>query len=259
MPTQVQTALGAILRAADERKSLPCGVFGSFGWSGEAVDMLEGRLKDAGFRFAFPAIRCKFKPTEASLQQCEESGTDLAQAIKREQRKRERVAAESLSVAEAAPEQALAVGRVVGSLCVLTARDGDAQSAMLASWVSQASFNPPGLTVAVKKDRAIEALLPIGSAFVLNVLADGKEKAVMKHMLKPFAPGEDRFGGLDVQISETTGAVIIPESASYLECSVTQRMEAGDHWILYATVNGGKVLDESAQSAVHFRKVGTNY
>lgn len=42
-----------------------------------------------------------------------------------------------------------AVGRVVGSLCVLSARVGDAESAMLASWVSQASFVPPGLTIAV--------------------------------------------------------------------------------------------------------------
>ena len=36
MPTQVQVVLGAILREA-EAKQLPCGVFGSFGWSGEAV------------------------------------------------------------------------------------------------------------------------------------------------------------------------------------------------------------------------------
>ena len=40
---QVQTALGAILREPSAR-DLPCGVFGSFGWSGEAVDELEGRL-----------------------------------------------------------------------------------------------------------------------------------------------------------------------------------------------------------------------
>ncbi len=42
-----------------------------------------------------------------------------------------------------------AVGRVVGALCVLSAKDGDAESAMLASWVSQASFVPPGITIAV--------------------------------------------------------------------------------------------------------------
>ena len=29
-------------------KHMPCGVFGSFGWSGEAVDELQFRLKDSG-------------------------------------------------------------------------------------------------------------------------------------------------------------------------------------------------------------------
>lgn len=32
-------------------------------WSGEAVDEMEGRLRDAGFKAAFPAIRVKFRPT----------------------------------------------------------------------------------------------------------------------------------------------------------------------------------------------------
>ena len=44
MNFQVQTALGAILRDP-KAKEMPCGVFGSFGWSGEAVDELEKRLK----------------------------------------------------------------------------------------------------------------------------------------------------------------------------------------------------------------------
>ena len=68
------------------------------------------------------------------------------------------------------------MGRVLGSLCVLTSRDDDAESGMLASWVSQASFDPPGLTVAVKKDRAVENLLPVGNRFNLNVLKDGGDK-----------------------------------------------------------------------------------
>lgn len=51
------------------------------------------------------------------------------------------------------------MGRVVGSLSIVTAKDDEAESAMLASWLSQASFEPPGLTVAVKKDRAAESLM----------------------------------------------------------------------------------------------------
>ena len=47
----------------------------------------------------------------------------------------------NIAVAETASGKALAVARVLGSLCVLTARDGEgegaAEGAMLASWVSQ--------------------------------------------------------------------------------------------------------------------------
>jgi flavorubredoxin/flavin reductase (DIM6/NTAB) family NADH-FMN oxidoreductase RutF len=275
MPTQVQSALGAILRMSDAR-ALPCGVFGSYGWSGEAVDEIEKRLKDGGFKFGFPTIRCKFSPTEAMLQLCEESGTDLAQAIKRNMRKREKTVATNLSVSESesVPGGVLALGRVVGTLCVLTAKLGERNknmddkddeapivSGMLASWVSQASFAPPGLTVAVKKDRAVESMLPVGSRFVLNVLPDSNEgKQITKSMLKPFSPGEDRFQGLDVIQSEATGGCfILQHAASYLECTVAQRMEAGDHWIVYAIVNGGEVLNDGVDSAVHHRVSGARY
>lgn len=55
-----QDAMGIILEDSDAR-SKPCGVFGSFGWSGEAIDEIEQLLKDGGFSFAFPTIRCNFK------------------------------------------------------------------------------------------------------------------------------------------------------------------------------------------------------
>jgi len=47
MPTQVQTALGLLSSAA---KSKLAGVFGSYGWS-EAVDEIESKLQNAGYRF----------------------------------------------------------------------------------------------------------------------------------------------------------------------------------------------------------------
>lgn len=58
----LQLALGSILRQGNARE-LPCGVFGSFGWSGEAVDEMEGKLKDGGYSFAYDPIKVKFKPT----------------------------------------------------------------------------------------------------------------------------------------------------------------------------------------------------
>ncbi|CAD7701125.1 unnamed protein product [Ostreobium quekettii] len=257
MPTQVQSALGTVLRESRARQ-LPCGVFGSFGWSGEAVDEIEQKLMDAGFSFAFDSIRVKFKPTMKDLQICEESGTDLAQALQKKLKGKARSAAVSFK-SRGASGAAQALARVVGSLCVLTAKEQNAQSAMLASWISQGSFDPPGITVAAKKDRALENFLTNGNRFVVNILAEGKEKGPMKQMLKPFKPGQDRFEGMETKESEKTGCVILPDAAAYLECTVAQRMEAGDHWIVYATVDGGKVQDDKALSAVHHRKTATNY
>jgi flavorubredoxin/flavin reductase (DIM6/NTAB) family NADH-FMN oxidoreductase RutF len=247
-PTPIQTALGIVLSTASNNKL--SGVFGSFGWSGEGIDLIEGKLKDAGYRFGFETIRVKFKPDDKTLQECEQAGTDFAQALKKARKVR--------SPIQPASNVEQAVGRIIGSLCVLTAKQDDISSAMLASWVSQASFNPPGLTIAVAKDRAVESLMFSGNKFVLNVLKEGNHLGMMKHFLKPFSPGQDRFEGIQIQESNN-GSPVLKDSLAYLECSVEQRMEVGDHWLVYAAVEDGKVLNQDGVTAVHHRKSGSHY
>ncbi len=53
----------------------------------------------------------------------------------------------------------------------------------------------------------------------------------MKHFLKPFTPGEDRFANIETTKAEN-GGPILAEALAYLECRVEQRMECGDHWLL---------------------------
>jgi hypothetical protein len=124
--------------------------------------------------------------------------------------------------------------------------------------VSQASFSPPGFTVAVARDRSVESLLHVGDRFALNVLADGRETGPMRQFLQPFPPGADRFAGLD--LSDTPGGQpILPEALAWLEAQVVSRMECGDHWLLYAQANQGGLLDPSGTTAVHQRRSGANY
>ncbi|MEY3545407.1 MAG: hypothetical protein RLZZ247_1564 [Cyanobacteriota bacterium] len=260
-PTPIVSALGTLLAEGDRAK--PVGVFGSFGWSGEALDLLESKLRDGGFRFAFEPIKVKFSPDAATLKTIEETGTALGRQLQSEQRKAQRRSGSGGGLSESRSNPAvLALGRVVGSLCVLTTVKGSGEhqlsGAMVASWVSQASFTPPGLTVAVAKDRAVEALLHVGDAFALNVLASGRETAPMKQFLQPFAPGADRFAGLELEHSPG-GLPVLPEALAWLECTVKQRMECGDHWLLYAEVQAGAVLDAAATTAVHQRRSGANY
>ena len=247
-PTQIQTALGLVLSTASKTKL--AGVFGSYGWSGEAIDLLESKFRDGGYTFGFDPIRVKFKPDDKTLQYCEEAGTDFAQALKKAKRAK--------APRTPASDVEKAIGRLVGSLGVVTAKHGDVTSAMLASWVAQATFSPPGFTVAVAKDRAIETLMYPDSEFVLNLLAEGKHLGPMKHFLKPFGPGEDRFEGIDVEATEA-GGLYLKDAIAYLDCTVQSRMDCGDHWVVYARVDSGEVLDDKAKTAVHFRKTGSHY
>jgi len=181
---------------------------------------------------------------------CEEAGVDFAQTLKKAKK------VKTPTQPSTTVEQA--VGRIIGSLCVVSAKQGDISSAMLASWVSQASFSPPGLTIAVAKDRALESLMHSGNSFVLNVLKEGNHLGLMKHFLKPFSPGEDRFAGVGTEEAEN-GSPALTDALAYIECSVKSRMECGDHWLVYATVDNGKVFNNEGLSAVHYRKTGTHY
>ena len=260
-PTPIVSALGTLLAEGDRSK--PVGVFGSFGWSGEALDLLESKLRDGGFRFAFEPIKVKFSPDAATLKTCEETGTALGRSLLAEQRRQQRRIGGGGGLSESRSNPAVqALGRVVGSLCVLTTVKGDGDSrlsgAMVARWVSQASFSPPGLTVAVAKDRAVEALLHVGDAFALNVLAAGRETGPMKQFLQPFAPGADRFAGLALDESPA-GQPVLPEALAWLECRVKQRMECGDHWLIYAQADAGSLIDATGATAVHQRRSGATY
>ncbi|MBW4617409.1 MAG: diflavin flavoprotein [Desmonostoc vinosum HA7617-LM4] len=244
----IQAALSTILGSAKEKQAI--GVFETAGGDDEPVDPLMSKFRNLGLITAFPAIRIKQTPTENIYKQCEEAGTDIGQWVTRD---RSIKAMKSLGA-----DLDKALGRLSGGLYIITAKKGDVSSAMLASWVSQASFKPLGLSIAVAKDRAIESLMQVGDRFVLNVLEEGNYQKLMKHFLKRFAPGADRFQGVRTQAAQN-GAPILTDALAYIECEVISRMDCGDHWAVYSTVYAGRVSDPDALTAVHHRKVGNHY
>jgi flavorubredoxin/flavin reductase (DIM6/NTAB) family NADH-FMN oxidoreductase RutF len=253
-PTQIQSALGIVLANADKTKL--AGAFGSYGWSGEAIDLLESKFRNAGYKLGFEPIRIKFKPTDSVLKTCEEAGTDFAQSLKKALR--DRTKSRKTTANTDVDRTAQALGRLVGSLCIVTTKKAEVTGAMLASWVSQATFTPPGLTVAVAKERAIESLLYTGNYFVLNILQEGSYLPLMKHFLKPFSPGEDRFAGIETTTA-SNGCPILQDALAYVECSIANRMECGDHWLVYAIAQNGKLLQSDGITAIHHRKSGNYY
>jgi flavorubredoxin/flavin reductase (DIM6/NTAB) family NADH-FMN oxidoreductase RutF len=245
---ETQATLGTILAAVNDKQTI--GLFESYGGDDEPIDTLSTKFQDLELSKVFDPIRIKTFPTEATYQYCEEAGTDLGQTLSQKGKLKQ------LKALDADLEKAL--GRISSGLYIITAKKGELTSAMLASWVNQASFQPLGFTVAVAKDRAIESLMQVGDQFVLNILEEGKHLSLMKHFLKRFSPGADRFAGVRTRPA-TNGSPILADALAYLECEVTSRMEVSDHWIVYCTVQDGKVSDPDGMTAVHHRKVGNYY
>lgn len=244
----IQTALSTILGSAKEKQAI--GIFETGGGDDEPIDPLLNKFRNLGLTSVFPAIRIKETPTENTYQLCEEAGTDLGQWVTRDR---------SIKVMKSLDTDLdKALGRISGGLYIITAKKGDISSAMLASWVAQASFQPLGLSIAVAKDRAIESLMQVGDRFVLNVLEEGNYQKLMRHFLKRFAPGADRFAGVRTQPAQN-GAPILTEALAYMECEVVSRMDCGDHWVVYSHIYEGRVSKPEALTAVHHRKVGNHY
>ena len=243
-----EAVINTILVAANNKQSF--GLCESGGGDDVSIYPLRNKFKELGLKEAFPNILIKETPTEASYQLCDEAGTDLGQWLTRDK------AVKQMKSLDSDLDKAL--GRISGGLYIITAQKGEVSGAMLASWVTQASFKPLGLTIAVAKDRAIESMMHAGDKFVLNVLEEGNYQTLMRHFLKRFAPGADRFAGVKTQPA-TNGSPILTDALAYMECEVVSRMELSDHHIVYAIVDNGRVSNPDALPAVHHRKVGNHY
>lgn len=99
------------------------------------------------------------------------------------------------------------------------------------------SLDPPLVLVALAKSSRTLAALRETGAFVANVLRAGSEDVADRFATKD----EDKFRGLRLESSSVArGAPILREaSVAYAECVVRESVEAGDHWVVIASVEGG--------------------
>ncbi|MEY3545406.1 MAG: hypothetical protein RLZZ247_1563, partial [Cyanobacteriota bacterium] len=246
---ELQASIGTLLAALQPKQWVA--TYDAYGGNDEPIDTVASQLRGLGQKEAFEPLRIRQVPDGNDYQRCEEAGTDLGQLLTR---------AKTIAAMKSLDgDLDKALGRLSGGLYVVTARQEERASAMVASWVSQASFEPPGLTVAVAKDRAIEALMQVGDRFVLNVLREDNHQGLLRHFLKRFPPGADRFAGVNTLDGVAEGGPVLGDALAYLGCRVLQRMEGPDHWIIYAEVEQGNVADSQAATAVHHRKVGNHY
>ena len=227
---ELRGSIGTLLAALKQKQWVA--VYDAYGGNDEPIDALTNQLRKLGQKEAFAPLRVKEVPDAQTVQRFEEAGTDLGQLMNK---KKSIAAMKSLD-----GDVDKALGRLSGGLYIVTASQTEngtkRSSAMVASWISQASFKPPGLTVAVAKDRAIEALMQVNDCFVVNILKDDNYQSLLRHFLKRFPPGANRFSGVNILEGIAKGGPVLADALAFLDCRVSKRLESPDHWIIYAIV-----------------------
>lgn len=146
-----------------------------------------------------------------------------------------------------------ALGRVVTGVYVLTAVTDECPIGMIGSWVMQAGFEPPMVTVAIAPDREFLKRMQQTGRCVINVLSESNS-ALMGRFAK-FKP--DQFDGLE---SDTNlHGVVIRDAVAYLSCEVREVWPAGDHHVALLEIKEGDLLNSDLQPWAHLRKNGFSY
>jgi flavin reductase (DIM6/NTAB) family NADH-FMN oxidoreductase RutF len=149
------------------------------------------------------------------------------------------------------------IGRIPSGVYILTAAHNGVHQAMMASWVQQASFEPPCVSVALARARPIGIPIRDSKRFALSIL--GQEDAVlMKKYARGIPEGEDPFAGVRT-VQTPSGLMAIADALAWLDCRVQQACDFGaDHELLVAQITAGQLLKEG-QPFTHVRGNGFHY
>ena len=124
-------------------------------------------------------------------------------------------------------------------LYVLTSRAPDGRvAAATVNWVTQTSFEPPLLVVGVKADSGAHSIIKETGAFALNILGKDQQ-SVAYAFFKSVEPEGHVIGGEPFRAG-STGAPVLERAPAYIECSLVDTIEKGDHSIFVGkVVNAG--------------------
>jgi flavin reductase (DIM6/NTAB) family NADH-FMN oxidoreductase RutF len=140
-------------------------------------------------------------------------------------------------------------------LYVLTARDDDGANGATVSWLTQASFEPPRITIHLRNETGTRERVLGTRRFVVNVLGKGQKDLAATFFRRVEVEG-NTLGGASFH-EGVTGAPILDDAAAYLECQVVDTLNAGDHTIVLADIVEAGVQNELpildlAQTGYHY-------
>ena len=118
---------------------------------------------------------------------------------------------------------------------VLTSRSENRYGAATVSWVSQASFKPPLIMAAVRRESNVFECLVESRSAVLHIVGDRQQEIARRFFFQTRAGGGTING--EPFAEGTTAAPVLASLPAHIECQVERIVETdGDHAVVILRV-----------------------
>jgi flavin reductase (DIM6/NTAB) family NADH-FMN oxidoreductase RutF len=122
------------------------------------------------------------------------------------------------------------------------------------TWVSQASFEPPMISVCIKRNSASYEIVKKRGEFILHLLGDN-QKELASTFFKPTIFDDEKLNGQEFSLENNLP--LLKDIPAYIQCKVVEILENGDHPLFLAEVVDAKINNDS--NPLELRKTGWTY
>jgi flavin reductase (DIM6/NTAB) family NADH-FMN oxidoreductase RutF len=140
---------------------------------------------------------------------------------------------------------------------VISADAAGDREASTVTWVSQASFTPPLVTVGIRVGSHLHAVVDKAGAFAMHLVA-ADQKDVAEAFIKETKFTADTIGGRKYAAGPATKSPILEGFACWFEARVVERVTKGDHTIFVGEVVEASMKEKDAAPLV-LAATGWNY
>jgi flavin reductase (DIM6/NTAB) family NADH-FMN oxidoreductase RutF len=148
----------------------------------------------------------------------------------------------------AAAKQTVLQHLTYGLYALTVKRDVD-EHGITANWVSQASFDPPMVVVAVESRSKMIEMIRDAHHFAINVLHEGQRDLAEK-LGRAAAGASQKLKGMKTKPAPASGAPVLADALGWVECRVVATLPSGDHTL---------VLGEVVEAGVEHEGTGLKY
>jgi len=120
-------------------------------------------------------------------------------------------------------------------LYAVTAKHGDEMSVMTANWITQSSFTPPMVALAVESDSHSRRVIEASGAFAINVY-EVEQREIAGKLGRTWAKHPEKLEGVAWQPGPVTGSPILEIALGWVECQVVSSLSSGYHIVYVAKV-----------------------